>query len=174
MLDGFYFPTITIQMSLAVSMACLCFFSGVGTDDDSEREPIGRELTMLVLILAVPCLLALVATNYQHMRLVDFASVYDLRADSSKAAQLPILAYTNLWLSAILYHSWDCPARTGLFRIWRCWLFADLSCNRSESADTVAAHHDRHLLRFKQGEAFVEPSRDIQFGFGFDHDSIAQ
>ena len=99
MLDDFYFPTLSIQAALAASMAAISFFSGMGGSRRSEQEPIGRDLTMLVLVLAIPCLLAMVATNYQHMRFVDFASVYELRQDSSKAAQMPVLAYTNLWLA---------------------------------------------------------------------------
>lgn len=99
MLDDLYFPTLSIQAALAASMAAISFFSGVGGSRRTAWEPIGRDLTMLVLVLAIPCLMAMAATNYQYMRFVDFASVYELREDSSKAAQLPILAYTNLWLA---------------------------------------------------------------------------
>jgi hypothetical protein len=99
MLDSVYFPTLTIQAALVASMATLCYTSSVETRAKKTLLPMDSTMTTFVLVLAVPCLLALVATNYQHMRLVNFADVYDLRADSSRASEIPILAYTNLWLA---------------------------------------------------------------------------
>lgn len=126
MLDDLYFPTLSIQAVLAASMAVISYFSGVGAARRIEQEPIGRDLTMLVLVLAVPCLLAMVATNYQHMRLVDFAGVYDLREDSSKAAQLPVLAYTNLWLAYCFLPYF--VTRGILMREWISFAFGLVGC----------------------------------------------
>lgn len=99
MLDSAYFPTLTIQAALGASMGVLCYASSVEMRPQQTLLPMNNKMTASVLVLALPCLLAMVATNYQHMRLVNFLDVYDLRSDSSVASKLPILAYTNLWLA---------------------------------------------------------------------------
>jgi hypothetical protein len=99
MLNPVYFPTLTIQFSLVVSMIALAFMSGMGTKAGAGKEPVDGNMSFIILILTVPTLLAMLATNIQHMRLVGFSDVYDLRAESSQTAQIPILAYTNLWLA---------------------------------------------------------------------------
>lgn len=98
MLNQVYFPTLAIQFALAASMALLAFMSGIGVKEDVEKEPVDGNMSFIILVLTVPCLLAMIVTNIQHMRLVAFSDVYDLRAESSQTAQIPILAYTNLWL----------------------------------------------------------------------------
>lgn len=99
MLDDLFFPIFGIQALIAASMAAFCIVAGRGFVATAAPRALGQQTSHLVLALTIPCLAAMIATNYQHMRLVDFLDVYSLREDAAKSAQLPILSYTNLWLS---------------------------------------------------------------------------
>lgn len=98
MLDQAFSPVLTMQSAICVSMACLFLASRMGAVSGIQKQPIDGRLNLLILMFAGVALVLLVAMNFQHMRLVSFADVYDLRLDASEQQSIGAVQYLNSWL----------------------------------------------------------------------------
>lgn len=100
---------IPLQMLWCVSMlilfgtANLCFF------EQSSREPIAQDsetpsghMDKVLLVASGFVSFAIILFLGARLRLVDFASVYDLRIENSEAGINPILSYGVLWQTYLL------------------------------------------------------------------------
>lgn len=99
MLDRAYSPVVSMQLALCVSMAILLLASRMGSVADVTKQPVDGRLSLLITAFAGVALALLVATNFQHMRLVSFADVYDLRLDAGQTQSIGIFQYLTSWLS---------------------------------------------------------------------------
>lgn len=90
-----------VQALLAASMALLLWGSRFGVRRGAPLRTAHR-LGPVVGALALASLVLLVATHHQHMRLVSFADVYDLRFDTNEIETGVVGAYLLSWLSYCL------------------------------------------------------------------------
>ena len=99
MLDQAYSPVLTMQVAICASMALFFLASRMGAVSGITKQPVDGRLNLIILLFAGVALVLLVATNFQHMRLVSFADVYDLRLDASEQQSIGAVQYLNSWLS---------------------------------------------------------------------------
>lgn len=88
----------SLQFSLAGSMAALFWASRMGRRLDM---PVQRETRMspLLHIATAVTIAILIAVYRDHMRLVSFSDVYDLRFETAEIETNPFVDYPVLWLS---------------------------------------------------------------------------
>lgn len=99
MLDQAYSPVLLMQMAICGSMALLFLASRSGAVSGITKQPVDGRLNLVIMIFAGAALVLLVATNFQIMRLVSFADVYDLRLDASDQESIGAVQYLSSWLS---------------------------------------------------------------------------
>jgi hypothetical protein len=87
-----------IQASLAGSMAVLFLASLVGTNHQRPPQAEGQ-LALPLHFLTLAALSVLVVVYRDHMRLVGFADVYDLRFETAGIEVDPVVDYMVVWLS---------------------------------------------------------------------------
>lgn len=134
-----YGELVWIQMLLALSMAALF---AVAKAHRKRRVPMAyqfRKLDHVVGALALFSTVLLLVSNLEHMRLVSFEDVYDLRFESAAVPQSTASAYLISWLSycfiSYLY------ARGLIYRKWSyvaAGLAASLLLYMSTGAKTAA------------------------------------
>ena len=98
MLDQAYSPVLAMQSAICASMALFFLASRMGSVSGVTKQPLDGRLNLIITIFAGVALVLLVAMNFQHMRLVSFADVYDLRIDAGEQQSIGALQYLNSWL----------------------------------------------------------------------------
>jgi hypothetical protein len=88
----------TLQWSLAGSMAALFWASRMGVRSDLPPQS-ERRLKPVMFVATAVTMAVIVAVFRDHMRLVSFADVYDLRFEASEVETSPLVDYPMLWLS---------------------------------------------------------------------------
>lgn len=90
---------LLVQISIAASMAILLHSSAIGAAPTAAAAHVGRRMSMSIAALTAVSIMFLVATYHQHMRLVSFSDVYDLRFASSEVEKSAVGNYLILWLT---------------------------------------------------------------------------
>lgn len=88
-----------VQACVAASMAILLRASALGRGSAIVPVRSERRLVPILGIVTVISLLVLVITYHEHMRLVSFEDVYDLRLESSEIQRGILADYLLSWLS---------------------------------------------------------------------------
>lgn len=88
-----------VQLSLAGSMAIFVWISRFGGETLQRPWQSSRRLAPIVGFLSIAALLVLVLVYRDHMRLVSFAEIYDLRSETSEVETGAAIDYPVLWLS---------------------------------------------------------------------------
>jgi hypothetical protein len=87
-----------VQVSLAASMAILLWASSLGGGDRAQARS-ERHLSAALRFLTVASMVLLVFYYHQHMRLVSFEDVYDLRFETNELVKSTLAGYLLSWLS---------------------------------------------------------------------------
>ncbi|WP_374407605.1 hypothetical protein [Hydrogenophaga sp.] len=93
-----YFELLQVQILLALSMSILFYIARAGV----QQRPFFIQfefMDRLVTFATIISLIALIATNIDHMRIVSFEDVYDLRFEAAAASTSTIVGYMISWLS---------------------------------------------------------------------------
>jgi hypothetical protein len=98
MWDRLYAELAVVQGSLAGSMTALMWAARLGMAQGAAGQSI-RRVSWMLPPLTVVSLLILVVVYREHMRLVSFADVYDLRFEASEVETNALIDYPLLWLS---------------------------------------------------------------------------
>lgn len=88
-----------LQTSLAVSMAIILWASSRGSRTAHLPSWQPRRLSMILFFLTMASMAILVVNYHQHMRLVSFEDVYDLRFETNEIVQSTFEGYLLSWLS---------------------------------------------------------------------------
>lgn len=94
-----YTRLAVIQVMLAISMVVLFAIANAGRKLACQTVSQFAHLDHVIVTFAMISVALLLISNAQHMRLVSFEEVYDLRFESGAVAQSPVSAYLISWLS---------------------------------------------------------------------------
>lgn len=88
-----------VQASLAASMAILLTVSTLGGNAAVVPFRVNRRLSAMLGVLTVVSVVVFVLNYYQHMRLVSFEDVYELRFETNQVDKGAFVNYLTTWLS---------------------------------------------------------------------------
>jgi hypothetical protein len=94
-----YLSILPAQLALAFSMALIFVFSRIGPVPKPGRATEFKELDLSLGIITVGTIILILIINKDHMRLVSFADVYELRSESAVAPSNPLIDYLTSWVS---------------------------------------------------------------------------
>ena len=111
-----YIVLFPVQFALAVSMALIFRAARSGPLQAVDGSYRFARTDRLLAMLTISALTLIVIFNREHMRLVSFEDVYDLRSDSTSGTTNPFLNYLASWVSycflsyffarGIIYRKW--------------------------------------------------------------------
>lgn len=87
------------QIALALSMTFIFLAARAGPKPQPGHFVNFKALDRGLGALAVCAMILIVVANVDHMRLVSFEDVYDLRADATSGPSNPFLSYLSSWIS---------------------------------------------------------------------------
>lgn len=94
-----YWHIFPAQFALATSMALIFVFARSGPLPKPGEATVFKSLDLYLGLITLAAIILIVIVNRDHMRLVSFADVYELRFESSAAPSNPLIGYLTMWLS---------------------------------------------------------------------------
>ena len=94
-----YLSILPAQMALAFSMAMIFVFARSGPIGKPGASVEFKTLDLSLGLITVITIISIVIFNRDHMRLVSFADVYELRADSADVTSNQLFNYLTSWVS---------------------------------------------------------------------------
>lgn len=88
-----------VQASVAASMAIILRASAFGANSAAIPVRPNRHLSAILGVLTAVSVVVFVLNYYQHMRLVSFEDVYDLRLETNQVDKGALVNYLTTWLS---------------------------------------------------------------------------
>lgn len=98
-IDQQYSNVFIPQLFLAISMAAIFFSARMGPQATQKKIRNFSALDRGLGLLTIITILFIVIINRDHMRLVSFEEVYDLRSAAAEESQNFIVGYLGSWLS---------------------------------------------------------------------------
>lgn len=96
MIDGGDGDVLTLQLLLAACMAALFWAGQTGYRGEGPLD--GGRIATLATIVTLAGTAVLFITFRDHLRIVSFADVYDLRDETADLGKGPAVAYLSMWL----------------------------------------------------------------------------
>lgn len=94
-----YWYIFTGQLALAFSMGLIFLFSRSGPVPKQAVVSGFKALDLSLGLLIIATIILVVIANREHMRLVSFADVYELRFESATTPSNPLINYLTSWTS---------------------------------------------------------------------------
>lgn len=94
-----YWYIFTAQLALAFSMGLIFLFSRSGPVPKQAGVSGFKALDLSLGLLTIATIILVVIANREHMRLVSFADVYELRFESATTPSNPLISYLTSWTS---------------------------------------------------------------------------
>jgi hypothetical protein len=94
-----YWSIFPAQLALAFSMALIFLFAHSGPLSKPGDTTEFKSLDLKLGLLTLSSIILIVIVNRDHMRLVSFSDVYELRFESSASPSNPLINYLTMWLS---------------------------------------------------------------------------
>jgi hypothetical protein len=94
-----YWRILPAQLALTLSMALIFVFARSGPLPNPSQKTEYRLLDQSLGLITVFAIIMIGIFNREHMRLVSFADVYELRFEASAVPSNPLINYLTMWLS---------------------------------------------------------------------------
>lgn len=94
-----YWYICTAQLALAFSMGLIFLFSRSGPAPKQAEVSGFKALDLGLGLLTITTIILIVIANREHMRLVSFADVYEIRSESASIPSNPLVNYLTSWTS---------------------------------------------------------------------------
>jgi hypothetical protein len=98
-LEREYWSILTAQLALAFSMMLIFVFTRSGPIPSQRGVSELKAIDLSLGLLTIATIILIVIGNIEHMRLVSFADVYELRFDSAAAPSNHLVNYLISWTS---------------------------------------------------------------------------
>lgn len=94
-----YWSILPAQLALAFSMALIFVFARSGPTPKPGGATEFKALDLSLGLITIATIIIIVIVNRDHMRLVSFADVYELRSESAAALSNALIDYLTSWVS---------------------------------------------------------------------------
>ncbi len=94
-----YWSILPAQLALAISMAMIFIFARSGPLPKPAETTEFKSLDLYLGLITLSSVILIAMVNRDHMRLVSFADVYELRFESAAIPSNPLINYLTMWLS---------------------------------------------------------------------------
>ena len=94
-----YWSILPAQLALASSMALIFVFARSGPLPKPGEATEFKSLDLNLGLLTLAAIILIVIVNQDHMRLVSFADVYELRFESAAIQSNPLIDYLTSWVA---------------------------------------------------------------------------